>query len=129
MCLARIAHLFIEPPEALHISTVGLVSKAWGGEEGGGGEFKLLSYLFHASNSINDFIDPALSRILSHSQANEMGNQAISWHWWLCSGFSLSNVQQKSHLSLPAACLQLQERRLRAAATETWVRYSHHSYG
>lgn len=60
-----------------------------------------MRYLFHTSNSINDFIDPALSHILSRSQANEMGNQAISWGWQ-CGGFSLSEVPHKSHLSLPA---------------------------
>lgn len=60
-----------------------------------------MRYLFHTSNSINDFIDPALSRILSRSQANEMGNQAISWGWQR-GGFSLSKVLHKSHLSLPA---------------------------
>lgn len=60
-----------------------------------------MRYLFHTSNSINDFIDPALAHILSRSQANEMGNQAISWGWQ-GGGFSLSRVLHKSHLLLPA---------------------------
>lgn len=60
-----------------------------------------MHYLFHTSNSINDFIDPTLSHILSRSQANEMGNQTISWGWQH-SRFSLSKVPHKSHLSLPA---------------------------
>lgn len=57
-----------------------------------------MHYLFHTSNSINDFIDPTLSHILSRSQANEMGNQTISWGWQH-SGFSLSKVLHKSHPS------------------------------
>lgn len=57
-----------------------------------------MHYLFHTSNSINDFIDPTLSHILSRSQANEMGNQTISWGWQH-SRFSLSKVPHKSHPS------------------------------
>lgn len=57
-----------------------------------------MHYLFHTSNSINDFIDPTLSHILSRSQANEMGNQTISWGWQH-SRFSLSKVLHKSHPS------------------------------
>lgn len=75
-----------------------------GGEEGDDGEVELMRYLFHTSNSINDFIDLALSHILSHSQANEMGNQAIS-QGWQRSGFSLSKKPHKSHLLLPAGTM------------------------
>lgn len=57
-----------------------------------------MHYLFHTSNSINDFIDPTLSHIFSRSQANEMGNQTISWGWQH-SGFSLSKASHKSHPS------------------------------
>lgn len=44
-----------------------------------------MCYLFHNSNSINDFIDPVLSLVLSHSQPNETQKQAIS-SAWQCGG-------------------------------------------
>lgn len=40
-----------------------------------------MRYLFHNSNSINDFIDPVLSLVLGRSPPNETQKQAISLAW------------------------------------------------
>lgn len=41
-----------------------------------------MNYLFRNSNSINDFIDPALPLVLGRSLPNETQKQAISRAWW-----------------------------------------------